>query len=390
MPLILKDRVRETTTATGTGVVTLAGAVLGYQAFSVIGDGNTTYYCIAGQLTSQWEVGIGTYNLTGNTLTRNTILASSNNDLVVNFSSGIKDIFVTYPANVFSAVDIQEFTTVGTSTWTKPVGARYVEVLIYGGGGGGGSGRRRSASTANAATGGAGGGAGARVEFRVPATNLANTETVVVGAGGIGGAAQTINETDGIFGGTGGNSQFGSSVIVIGGSGGSGGSTSLGGVSAGVRRLSVEAFRASAFIFTSNGGNGNPALGSAGSRGGFAGGGGGGGSGFAAGSTTSQLGRAGGLGGAVFSNDANNNTGGGGAAGAVGGDGGNGANAPAGYWVGGSGGGSGGCTSTQAGSGGVGGYPSGGGAGGAAASDAFNSGAGGDGGDGYVRVVTYL
>ena len=287
-------------------------------------------------------------------------------------------------------VNIQEFTTVGTSTWTKPVGARYVEVLIYGGGGGGGSGRRRSASTANAATGGAGGGAGARVEFRVPATNLANTETVVVGAGGIGGAAQTINETDGIFGGTGGNSQFGSSVIVIGGSGGSGGSTSLGGISAGVRRLSVEAFRASAFIFTSNGGNGNPALGSAGSRGGFAGGGGGGGSGFAAGSTTSQLGRAGGLGGAVFSNDANNNTGGGGAAGAVGGDGGNGANAPAGYWVGGSGGGSGGCTSTQAGSGGVGGYPSGGGAGGAAASDAFNSGAGGDGGDGYVRVVTYL
>ena len=78
MALVIADRVKETTTTTGTGTVTLAGAATGFQSFSVIGNGNTTYYCIAGQVTSEWEVGIGTYTSSGTTLARTTILASSN------------------------------------------------------------------------------------------------------------------------------------------------------------------------------------------------------------------------------------------------------------------------------------------------------------------------
>jgi hypothetical protein len=98
MALVLKDRVKETSTTTGTGTFTLAGASTGFQAFSVIGNGNTTYYTIALQGGSEFEVGIGTYTLSGTTLSRTTILASSNSGNAVNFSAGTKDVFCDYPA----------------------------------------------------------------------------------------------------------------------------------------------------------------------------------------------------------------------------------------------------------------------------------------------------
>jgi hypothetical protein len=98
MAFVLADRVRETTTTTGTGTVTLGGAVTGFQTFAAIGNANTTYYTIAGQGTSEWEVGIGTYTSSGTTLARNTVLASSNSGSLVNFSSGTKDVFCDYPA----------------------------------------------------------------------------------------------------------------------------------------------------------------------------------------------------------------------------------------------------------------------------------------------------
>ena len=99
MALVLADRVRDTTTTASTGTITLSGtAPTGYQNFSVIGNGNTTYYTIAGQGTSEWEVGIGTYTSAGTTLARTTVLASSNGGSLVNFSAGTKDVFVTYPA----------------------------------------------------------------------------------------------------------------------------------------------------------------------------------------------------------------------------------------------------------------------------------------------------
>jgi hypothetical protein len=99
MALVIADRVKDSTTTTGTGTVTLSGtAATGYQNFSVIGNGNTTYYTIAGQGTTEWEVGIGTYTTSGTTLARTTILSSSNSGSAVNFSSGTKDVFVTYPS----------------------------------------------------------------------------------------------------------------------------------------------------------------------------------------------------------------------------------------------------------------------------------------------------
>ena len=98
MPLVLKDRVKETSTTTGTGTLTLGGAASGFQSFSVIGDGNSTYYAIVDSTAGTWEVGIGTYTSSGTTLARNAVLESSNSGNLVNFGAGAKDVFVTYPA----------------------------------------------------------------------------------------------------------------------------------------------------------------------------------------------------------------------------------------------------------------------------------------------------
>jgi hypothetical protein len=97
MALVLKDRVKETTTTTGTGSFSLAGAVTGYDSFGQIGTGNTTYYAVYLDGGSEWEVGIGTYTAPS-TLSRDTILASSNSGSVVTFSAGQKTIWCDYPA----------------------------------------------------------------------------------------------------------------------------------------------------------------------------------------------------------------------------------------------------------------------------------------------------
>jgi hypothetical protein len=99
MALVLADRVKETTTTTGTGTVTLAGASTGFQSFAAVGNGNTTYYTIAAQSGTEWEVGIGTYTSAGTTLSRTTVLSSSNAGSLVTFSAGTKDVFVTYPSS---------------------------------------------------------------------------------------------------------------------------------------------------------------------------------------------------------------------------------------------------------------------------------------------------
>jgi len=98
MALVLLDRVRETSTTTGTGTFTLAGAIYGFQSFAAIGNGNTTYYTITDTNAGTWEVGIGTYTLVGTTLSRDTVLSSSNGGALVPFAAGTKDVFVTYPA----------------------------------------------------------------------------------------------------------------------------------------------------------------------------------------------------------------------------------------------------------------------------------------------------
>ena len=103
MALVLKDRVKETTTTTGTGTYTLAGAVTGFEAFSVIGNSNTTFYCCTDG--SDFEIGVGTYTSSGTTLARTTILQSSNSDSAVSWSSGTRTIFCTLPAEKMSFLD---------------------------------------------------------------------------------------------------------------------------------------------------------------------------------------------------------------------------------------------------------------------------------------------
>lgn len=96
MALALNDRVQQTGTANTTVSFTLSGSVTGFQSFTVIGNGNTTYYA-ASDSTGNWEVGLGTYATSGPTLTRTTIYASSNSGSAVTFS-GTVNVFVTYPA----------------------------------------------------------------------------------------------------------------------------------------------------------------------------------------------------------------------------------------------------------------------------------------------------
>jgi hypothetical protein len=123
MALVLKDRVKETTTTTGTGTVTLAGAAAGFQSFVVIGDGNQTFYAIVDATSGAWEVGVGTYTSSGTTLSRTTVVSSSNAGSLVNFGAGSKDVFVTYPSSravyldaAGSAVTTLDIGTLGTST----------------------------------------------------------------------------------------------------------------------------------------------------------------------------------------------------------------------------------------------------------------------------------
>ena len=104
MALILKDRVLESSTSTGAGSFTLTGAQTGYQSFTAIGNGNTTYYTIQGKnpdgtLTGEWEIGIGTWS-TGNILSRDTVLSNSlGTTAKIVFSAGTKDVFCDYPAS---------------------------------------------------------------------------------------------------------------------------------------------------------------------------------------------------------------------------------------------------------------------------------------------------
>jgi hypothetical protein len=130
MALQLKDRVLETASAPGTGTVTLLGASLGYQSFNTaLTSGNTTYYTIADLGGANWEVGIGTFTAPDQ-LTRDTILESSAGGVAVNFSSGIQNVFVTYPAeksvNLDASGNVSALGTIASGTWNgSTIGAAY-------------------------------------------------------------------------------------------------------------------------------------------------------------------------------------------------------------------------------------------------------------------------
>jgi hypothetical protein len=119
MALALNDRVQQTGTANTTVSFTLSGSVVGFQSFAVIGNGNTTYYS-ATDASGNWEVGIGTYATSGPTLTRTTILASSNSGSAVTFV-GTVNVFVTYPSeksvNLDGSNNVSALGTVSSGTW---------------------------------------------------------------------------------------------------------------------------------------------------------------------------------------------------------------------------------------------------------------------------------
>ena len=132
MAFVVKDRVKETTTTTGTGTVTLAGASTGFQSFAAIGNSNSTYYTIAAQTSTEWEVGIGTYTSSGTTLSRTTVLSSSNSGSLVDFTAGTKDVFVSYPAELAAfangdGVVVEKYTTL-TGTYTMTTGKNGLSV----------------------------------------------------------------------------------------------------------------------------------------------------------------------------------------------------------------------------------------------------------------------
>ena len=220
---VYADRVQETFTTTGTGTISLGGAVTGYQAFSAaLTNGQTCYYAATDG--TNWEVGLGTFASAGDTLARTTVLASSNAGSAVNWSAGTKNIWLDFPAAAAAAsiksVVIQRIFSSGTYTPTANMVTTFAQV---GGGGGGGGGGGSGGSGA----GGSGGGAGESFEGFLTAAQIGASQTVTLGAAGTGGAT-TAN---GVNGGT---TTVGALVSCAGGIKGLAGSTGAGSISGGL------------------------------------------------------------------------------------------------------------------------------------------------------------
>ena len=147
MALVVNDRVKETSTTTGTGTFDLAGAASGFQTFVAgVGDTNTTYYAIFNQGTTEWEVGLGTVtDAATDTLARTTVISSSNSGSAVDFASGTKDVFCTLPASkaVFGKQEGTDFTgsllvghsttgTLSTAQYNTGVGLASLDALTSG------------------------------------------------------------------------------------------------------------------------------------------------------------------------------------------------------------------------------------------------------------------
>ena len=134
MAHVLNDRVKETTTTTGTGTINLDGAETGFESFvSAIGDSNSTYYAIAHSTLNEFEIGIGTVtDASPDTLTRTTVISSTNSDALVNFSAGIKDVFCTLPASkavFFDESSGSSDVAIG-SRGTNPMGISYTGTVL--------------------------------------------------------------------------------------------------------------------------------------------------------------------------------------------------------------------------------------------------------------------
>lgn len=390
MAHITADRVKETSTTTGTGSYTLAGAATGFRAFSAVcATNDTVYYAAADQSGAGWEIGLGTLTAS-TTLARTTIIASSNSGSAVNWSAGTRYIFLSFPANA-GGVNVQDFTSTGNSTWTKPLGCRFVTAILVGGGGGGGSGRRAATTTARG--GGGGGESGGTTVYTFWADDLPATMTVTVGAGGTGGASVTTDTTGGNMGNMGGDTKLinpSTSAEILRAPGGVFG---LGGSTTNTGYIWSAVTGGGDSVSGIPGGNGQTLGGSppsappelaidAASAGPSAGGGGGG---ALANSTATATGGASNAVAGPFTSIAGAAGGTNGGAGTAGGT-----ALLVGLRKAGLGGGGGSYKTAQAtGAGGNGSQPGGGGGGGAASDNGYASGKGGNGGDGWARIVSW-
>lgn len=281
--------------------------------------------------------------------------------------------------NKAGSAQVHVYTTPGTHTWTKPAGAKAVQVQLLGGGGGGGSGRKDASSTV-VHCGGGGGGGGSYLDITLPAALLGITESVVIGNGGSGGLGQTAATSNGNTGASGNSTTF-ASLIATGGGGGNGGSITSG--SGGSAVLQSNAGGAAA----TNGGAGSVGFPIAAVVAWMYGGAGGGSGGGISNTNAAFQGGAGGR-----SNALNLLGGSGGAANGTAGQAGL-ANALAasGLLAVGSGGGGGGAqVAGDGGAGGAGGFPASGGGGGGATGTGSTSGAGGAGAAGMAIITTYF
>jgi hypothetical protein len=170
MALILADRVKESTTTTGTSDFALGGAITGFQTFSAsVGANNTTYYSVADG--ADWEVGLGTLSNDGLTLARTTVLQSSNADAKVSFAAGSKEVFVTYAADKAVYEDASGNVTVpAIFTATTKVVSPFFDAV------GSAGGQLRNASGTSQLAWGAGGGSNLSLEV---STNLNGTNAQI-------------------------------------------------------------------------------------------------------------------------------------------------------------------------------------------------------------------
>ena len=220
MTALLADRVKETSLTSGTGAVTLAGAMTGFQAFSeAFAVGSSVYYAITDSAAGTWEIGIGTLSA-ATTLTRNTVLESSSAGSLVNFSTNIKEVFCTVPASALSGryIGTQYFTSSGTydKRVNKP---SFIVVEVQGGGGAGGHGGTTSAAAS-------GGTSGGYVKKKLLASEITDTVDITV-------ATAAAGRTSAGTGTAGGSSSFGSYVTAGGGGGGIGNSSAAATISGG-------------------------------------------------------------------------------------------------------------------------------------------------------------
>jgi hypothetical protein len=356
--------------------LTLSGAsTMNAQNFTLQASGGGVLTFSDATTQSTAAIGIPTAGATGQVLTKN---SGTNYDVSWVAPSGC--VVNTYGSS----------STSGSFTWTKPAGAKWVEILLYGGGGGGGSGSRRATLTARG--GGAAGGGAGYCHAILSADFLSSTESVSVGAGGTAGTAQTVDSSGGNNGGNGGNTTF-KDFRALGGNFGSAGN--VGFVSGGAAIISSNLWLEGSTT-GSLGGSGQATAGGAGSSRNNncdipTGGGGGAGAGAA--STTNA---SGGDGAGIILNSIRC-----GLLSAIsGGTGGSpttptqataGTSATTRYFQGGTGGGGGYYkTAAAGGTGGAGGWPGGGGGGGGASDNSFASGAGGNGGNGFAIIITHF